>query len=597
MTTIRRLARSIARGIIVLVCSLAALAIAETPARSLRIGLPLMPNNLDPARAETALALTVMAGIYDTLYALDPLARPAAIVPLAAAELPVVSADHRTITVRVRPGILFTPHASFGGKPRELVAADFAYSLKRVMDPKVRSPARYMVEGKIEGLDELAKKASDAGTPLDYDAPVSGLALLDPWTLRIQLNAPDPYFSFLLTSSVFGGVAREAVEAEGDAFGHRPVGTGAFVVEAFTPGQRLVLSRNPEFREMHWEDLLTPASRAKQPAHAMRGKRLPGLDRIAFSNTPEASAELLALRRGELDLIYLNAAELAIQDGKLKPEIARDGVRLLRDPSPYTLMRHFSLRDPVVGGTALEKIALRRAIAMAFDDNEYIRTMDAGFSSVRHQVVPPGIEGFLPGYRNPNLFNPDAANALLDRFGYKRGKDGYRSNPDGSTLEISSLTGTSSTSRRGAEFLKRMLDRIGVRVRFETLTASERVKRMANCQYGIGVMDFVLDVPDGTNALANFWSKTIGSANMSCFADPVFDAAFEKALVTPPGPARIELFRTMQMRIDALAPARMLPVGDHLLLKRSHVVGPFGTVNDWLQLLTLRGDAKALPAP
>src|SRR5690606_18393963 len=142
-------------------------------------------------------ALVVMAGIYDTLYALDPVARPAAIVPLAAAALPEVSADYRTYTVRIRPGIFFTPHPSFSGKPRELTAGDFAYAFRRVLDPGIRSPFISLVEGRIEGLDELARRAQIAGQRIDYDAPVAGLEVVDRFTLRIRLNAPDPIFPFV----------------------------------------------------------------------------------------------------------------------------------------------------------------------------------------------------------------------------------------------------------------------------------------------------------------------------------------------------------------------------------------------------------------
>jgi ABC-type transport system substrate-binding protein len=597
MTVFARFASALSLVILAATGNLASVASAAGPAsRSLHVGLPLMPDSLDPARSDTVLAWIVEAGIYDTLYALDPLARPAALVPLAASDLPEISADYRTITVRVRPGIFFTPHPAFGGKRRELGAADFAYSFKRVLDPKVRSAARFLVEGKIEGLDALAKRASQAGTGLDYDTPVSGLAVLDARTLRIRLNRPDPYFRFLFTNPVFGGIAREAVEAAGDTYGQRPAGTGAFLVEAFTPGQRLVLTRNPDFRELHWEDLLSPESRAKHATHAMHGKRLPDVDRLVFSSTPESSAELLALRQGQLDLIWLALPTLAIDDGKLKPDIAADGVRLVRDPMPILLTWFFSLRDPAVGGTSLEKIALRRAIAMAFDDADYNRAFNAGTSSVRHQFVPPGIDGFVPDYRNPNLFNLATANALLDRFGYKRGRDGYRSHPDGSALTVQLLTGTSSDSRRWSEFVKRMLDRLGVRVSVETLPPAERLKRMANCQFGMSTMDWSLDVPDGTNSMSMFWSKSIGNVNLSCYADAAFDAAYEQALVMPPGPARTALFRTMQMRIDAMTPARPLPVGDNLILKRSHVVGPFATVNDWLQLITLGIDAESKPA-
>ncbi|MCC7215555.1 MAG: heme-binding protein [Burkholderiales bacterium] len=563
----------------------------------LRVGMPLVAETLDPARADNAQAMMVMAGIYDTLYVLDPIARPAAIVPSAAAALPEISSDYRTFTVRVRPGIFFTPHASFGGKPRELTAADFAYAFRRVLDPKLRSAWLIMLEGKIEGLDALAKRAQDAGRAIDYDAPVSGLRVEDRYTLRIRLNAPDPIFPFLLAHPILVGVAREVVEAEGENYGQRPVGTGGFLVASFTPGQRITLVRSPGFRSIHWEDLLTPASRAAQSAHPMRGRRLPAVARVELSYTPEAAAELLALRAGELDLIYLSQPELATRNGRLKEEFARDGLALVRDPAPIALMSFFNMRDPAVGGNAQEKIALRRAIHMAFDDDEWIRVLDGGFSTVRQQVVPPGIEGYVPGYRNPNSYNPTAANALLDRFGYKRGPDGNRRNPDGSVLTVNVLVNTASQSRTRAEFTKRMLDRIGVRSAFESVEKAEHLKRMSQCRFGMSGMDWGLDVPDGTNPMIMFYGKAIGSVNFACLADAVFDAAYEKALVTPPGPARTELFRTMQSRLDAYGPARPLPFGDLLFLKRPGVVGPFGTLNDWLQLLTLAVDSSAAPAP
>jgi ABC-type transport system substrate-binding protein len=251
----------------------------------------------------------------------------------------------------------------------------------------------------------------------------------------------------------------------------------------------------------------------------------------------------------------------------------------------------------VVGGNALEKIALRRAIHMAFDDDEWIRVLDNGFSTVRQQLVPPGIEGHIPGYRNPNQFDLAAANALLDRFGYRRGNDRIRRNPDGSALTIGFLMDTTSQSRKRAEFIKRMLDRIGVRIAFESIGKAEVLKRMLHCRFGMALMDFGFEVPDGTNLLIAFYGKSIGSINMSCYADAAFDAAYETALVTPPDAARTALFRTMQSRLDAYGPARPLPFGDLLFLKRPGVVGPFGTMNDWLQLMTLAVEPPPAPAP
>lgn len=570
---------------------------AERLPGTVRIGLPLVPETLDPVRIDNSQAAVAAAGIYDTLYVLDPLARTAAIVPAAAAALPEVSADFRVYTVRIKRGILFTPHARFGGKARELEAADFAYAIRRVLDPKLRSPSQSMLAGKIEGLDALARRAQEAGAGIDYDAPVPGLVAVDRHTLRITLGAPDPVFPFLLANPLLAAVAREVVESEGEDYGRRPVGTGAFVVASFTPGQRLVLARNPGYRSVTWDDLLTPASRDANAVHPMRGRRLPAAERLEFSSTPEAAAELMAVRAGELDLIQLNQPELATRDGTLRQELAKDGLVLVRNPVPLTVLSFLSMRDPVVGGNSQERIALRRAIYMAFDDREWIRLLDGGLSSVRQQVVPPGVEGYIDGYRNPNMFDPGAANALLDRFGYRRGADGYRRNPDGSALTVALLVDIKSQSRQRAEFAKRMLDRIGVRIAVESVTAAEQLKRMANCRFGMAWMDWGLDVPDGTNPLIMFYSKSAGAWNFSCYRDAEFDAAYETALATPPGALRMAAFRTMQTRLDTYGPARPFPYGDLVLLKRRGIQGPFNTATDWLQIVTLAPDAGVHAGP
>jgi oligopeptide transport system substrate-binding protein len=567
---------------------------ADAPPRVLRLGMPGIPETLDPARSTDVMESWVMAGIYEALYLLDPLARPAAIVPFAAAALPEVSADYRTFTIRVRPGAYFTPHSRFGGKARELTAADFAYAIKRVLDPAVHSPSLFLLEGKIEGLDALAMRAKDAGQPLDYDVPVTGLVVVDRWTLRIRLTAPDPAFPFFLALPQTAGVAREVVEAEGSAYGQRPIGSGAFVVDAFTPGQRVTLMRNRSFRAVRWDDLLTPESMTAHSTHPMRGKTLPGFDRIDISTTPESSTQVLALRNGELDIIYL-ISNVATENGELKPELAREGLMLVRIAAPIVMMFRLSMLDAVLGGNAREKIALRRAILMAFDDEEWIRVFTTRVLSIRDQLVPPGIEGHIPGYRNPNRFDPAVANALLDRFSYKRGPDGYRHNRNGSALIVNVLMGTTSEERKIAEFTKRMLDRIGIRVAFEATAINEYSKRMSRCRYGMATMGWVLDVPDGTNPLAPFHCKAIGKENDCCFSDPQFNATYESALVSPPGLARMELFRTMQSRLDALAPVRSLPSGEALVLKRTGLLGPYGTFNDFIQLLTLSAGSKANP--
>ena len=69
--------------------------------------------------------------------------------------MPEISDNGRTYLFKIRRGIYFTPDPAFKGQKRELTAEDFVYTFKRFADPKNRSPWAFMIEGKIEGLDEL----------------------------------------------------------------------------------------------------------------------------------------------------------------------------------------------------------------------------------------------------------------------------------------------------------------------------------------------------------------------------------------------------------------------------------------------------------
>src|SRR5438034_3223350 len=176
---------------------------------------PAAEEGFDPAAAHDLYSGTVEQAIFETLLTYDYLARPSKLVPLAAQSLPEVSDGGRSYTFRVRPGIYFSPDAAFKGKKRELVAEDYAFSLKRLVDPKIRSPWAWLLEGKIIGLDELAAAAKKSGK-FDYDARLPGLEVVDRYTLRIRLKQPDYDLSYVLAHEPTSAVAREVVETYAD---------------------------------------------------------------------------------------------------------------------------------------------------------------------------------------------------------------------------------------------------------------------------------------------------------------------------------------------------------------------------------------------
>ena len=134
---------------------------------------PAGEEGFDPAAAHDLYSGTVEQVIFETLLTYDYLARPAKLVPLTAEALPRVTDNGQTYTIKIRKGIYFTPDPAFKGEKRELVADDYVYSLKRLMDPKIRSPWTWLLDGKIVGLDEQAAKAKERGS-FDYDAKMPG---------------------------------------------------------------------------------------------------------------------------------------------------------------------------------------------------------------------------------------------------------------------------------------------------------------------------------------------------------------------------------------------------------------------------------------
>jgi oligopeptide transport system substrate-binding protein len=585
----RKFVGGVAACALVAVATLAQIAFAQTaaPERVLRVGMALVAETLDPARMNNGASADVVAAIFDTLYTLDPLASPTTAVPLAAAAMPDISSDYRVYTIRLRRGIRFTDDPAFGGKPRELVADDYAYSVRRLADPRIASPNHYLIDGKIAGLDALAARAREELRGLDYAAPVEGLRVIDRYTLQITLATPDPGFTFVLANPAFAAVPREVVEAHGVEFGQHPVGTGAFVLASFTPGDRIVLVRNPRYREMHFDDLLVASSKATNAAHPARGMRLPGADRIDIRSIAEPSTAVLAVRKGELDVVYASIPQGVMQGERLKPEVAADHVAIAGWATPDILYLFVNMRDPALGGLARDRIALRRAIFMAIDDEAYSRAFTDGRARIIEQIVPRGAPGYIAGYRYPNRYDIASANALLDRVGFGKGRGGRRRNPDGSTLTVRMLAGTTAEERRVTEFMKRQMDMIGVSIEFEAANLTEKMQRMNQCRFGMVASDWSLDIPDGLNAMVLFYSKAGGGANISCFADVAFDADYEAAAREPPGPKRDALFRSMEARVDALAPARPMPSEPADFLKRDNVVGPFGTLLDGLQFWTL----------
>ena len=330
---------------------------AGTPEAVLRVPFLAAETGFDPAQIGDLYSHYVTGHIFEAPYRYDLLAIPVQVRTLTAAALPEVSADFRVWTVRLTPGIFFADDPAFKGRPRELAAQDYVYAIKRYFDPANKSPGLSLVEEEgFVGMDAVRAAALRGKLPFDYDAPVEGLKAIDRYTLRIAFEQPRPRFIYkLCDAGSFGAVAREVVEAYGaDIMGH-PVGTGPYRLKSWRRSSRIVLERNPGFREMLYDGEPAAGDAQGQAWLArFKGRRLPLNDGVEISVLEEGQARWLAFLSGQVDYTRVppEFTHLAIPNGKLAPNLARRDIGVRTYVNPDYTMSFFNMDDPVVGGYA-----------------------------------------------------------------------------------------------------------------------------------------------------------------------------------------------------------------------------------------------------
>ncbi len=540
---------------------------ASTPAapagnnavKALRITFQTAETGFDPVKVSDYYSGVVIAAIFDPLLTYDYLARPAKLVPNVAVALPQITDNGKTYTFRLKPGIHFTPDPAFKGQTRELTAADYVYSIKRFLDPKNRSPYAFLFEGKIVGLDRLAAEAKKSGR-FDYDAPVAGFETPDRHTLRIRLTETDFNFSHVLAFPLAGAVARETIAAYGDDTNARPVGTGPYFLQRYVRSSKIVLEKNPGFREMIWQAAPGADADDLKIAARMQGKKLPLIERVEISIMDEAQSRWLAFQRRETDIEY-QLEELAPKfmtaDGKLKPEYADQGIRMDRSVDPEIIYLFFNTQTLIggepnpLGGFTPEKIALRRAMAMAYNVEDQIRIIRKGQAIRAHYPIPPGVAGHEPRFRGGIAYDPPLANALLDKFGYTRGADGYRTHPDGKYMIIKYYSTPTERDRQFDELMKRSMDRIGVRIKIHKERFAELIKLANQCRLMMKHSAWIADYPDGDNFMQLLYGANAGQSNAACYKSAEFDRRYEKSRQLPDGDERNKLYREMTRQMEA----------------------------------------------
>jgi len=510
-----------------------------------------VPGSLDPARASSVYNKFLAVNLFDTLYRYRYLARPYALAPNLALELPQVSEDGLVYTIRLKKGVRFVDDPAFpGGIGREVTAQDFIYSIQRHFDPGTLAEGAWLWQGRIVGLDDWKAAGSD------YAQTVPGLRALDNHTVRVELTAPFPQFTHTLAQGYAAIVPREAVDHYGKGFSNQPVGSGPFTL-ASIDSARAVLLRNPNY---HGDAFALDAEGFDPKRHdglglqQLSGRRPPFVDEVIIEFITEDASRWNALVSGDAHLIKVPAGQFdqvleKRQPLTLKPEFTE---RFRYDASLESgfVYTNFNMADERIGyhpdpEQDVRNRALRCAMVKAFDWGRRNASFYSGIGRIFPGIITPGVPEFDAEANHEYVRHDlEGAKRLLARFGW-----------NATNLPVLEYGFPASvTERQMFEQFRGFMVELGFppeRVQPLTFASfADYYRAYSNREVMLITSSWTMDYPDAENTMQLFFglNQSPGS-NSSNYSNPRFDELYRSSATLAPSEARTEMFREMNQQV------------------------------------------------
>jgi len=573
------------------------------------------PKHLDPAQAYSENEYEFLAHIYSPPLQYHYLKRPYQLVPLAASEMPSITYQdkhHRLLPataaaeriaysvyeIRIKPNMRYQPHPAFiSGNymqdmrgihtltdfaktgTRAVMAADYAYQIKRLVHPALHTPIAGVMGEYIVGLKEYAA-ALQAATKAHPDAfldlnqyPLPGVEVVDATTYRITIHGKYPQFAYWLAMPFFAPMPQEVerfyalpgMKERNLSLDWWPVGSGPYYLSENDPNRRMVMTKNPYYDSETYPGE-GEAGDAQAGLLADAGKPLPLIDQIVFSLEKETIPYWNKFLQGYYDAsgISSDSFDQAVQvsvggETNVSDEMKRQGITLATSVATSTMYTGFNWLDPVVGGSSERARKLRRAIAIAVDFEEFVSIFANGRGISAQSPIPPGIFGYREGKPgiNPYVYDwvdnapkrkPIAeAKRLLAEAGYPDGVDTGTGQPLVIHLDTTA-TGVGNKSR--LDWMRKQFDKIGVQLDVRSTDYNrfqDKIRRGDMQMYYYG---WNADYPDPENfffLLHGPQGKVrFSGENASNYSDPEFDHLFEQMKNMENSPARQAIIDQMQ---------------------------------------------------
>jgi ABC-type transport system substrate-binding protein len=497
---------------------------------------------VDPITIVDRHSHAVARQVYEGLYEYHYLKYPYAISPVLAEDLPQVSPDGLTYTIKMKRGVLFADDPCFKetkGKGRELTAHDFVYSIKRgLASPFTQSIFFYSILSDIvEGVDAY-RKASMNKKSFKFNDEISGIKALDKYTLQIKLKKTSAYFPDVLTRPNGFIVAKEAVEHYGSEFKYNPVGSGAFIIKEWKKDSQIVFIKSPSYTHGFYPSEGEPGDAEKGLLKDV-GKPLPFLDKINMYILAEEQPRWINFNKGLIDIVvpdkdsYYDAFPTG---GELSTPLAEKGIKVIKRPRLEVIYYSFNLDDKILGKNKY----LRQAISTAYNGQKHNALFYNNQAVVANWVLPPNIFGFDPSYKNPyRQYSIKKAKELLKKAGYPGGKG---------LPPITMLITDSIAAKQIGEFFSKSMSEIGINIKLQSRNFGLLLKEInEDRNYHIVALQWRADLPFAEDFLRLFYSKAFAPGpNDSHFSNAEYDRLFEKAREIKESPEKLKILDRMR---------------------------------------------------
>jgi len=467
------------------------------------------PITLDPAISSETTSHTYIMQIFSGLVRLDD---ELEVVP-DIAERWEESQDGRTYTFYLRHGVKF-----HDGK--EVKAGDFKYSWERACDPDTGSQTAAIYLGDIVGVkDVLVGKAKE----------ITGVKVIDDYTLQIVIDAPKAYFLCKLTYPTAFVVDRANVES-GRNWWHEPNGTGPFKLGEWQQGQLLVLERSLAYYG-------EPAKLEQVAFHLLAGMPMAMYEKGQIDVTP--------VSRHYIDLV-MDKANPFHQELAITPELSLYYIGFNTTKAPF------------------DDVNVRRAFCYAVNKERIARLTLRDMVTEADGILPPGMPGYNEDLKGLD-YDVERAEGLITASKYED-----VSNLPPITLTVSGYGGTIS-SYLGA-IIQEWQQNLGVEVSVRQLEPENFLYNLKQERDEMFVLGWVADYPDPHNFLDNLF-YTGAENNIFGYSNPELDSLLDRAAIEQDNATRLTMYQKAEQMVVDGAPCLPLWFGANYILVKPYVRG------------------------